>query len=173
MVSSTGRVKSLREDTRIADKTNRIMRQKFDDKGYLRVNLHRNKKCKAELVSRLVALAFIPNPDNLPMVGHDDDNKKNNHVENLYWTDSRENNNHNGKMERFQAEHNLKIAQIASALSTPVIATDPKTGEETWYPSMQAASRAGNFDVGKISKVCSGERKRHRGFYWRKDGNFR
>ena len=172
MVSSFGRVKSLYTKTRVADKTERIMRQKYDQRGYLRVNLHKDGKCKAELVSRLVAMAFVPNTNGLPMVGHDDDNKTNNNVSNLYWTDAKENNHHNGKMERFHADHIKKIDLIAETLSIPVIATDPKTGNETWYSSMQCANRIGGFDVGKISMVCAGKRKRHGGYYWRKDNRY-
>lgn len=51
-------------------------------------------------VNRLVALAFIPNPNNYPDVGHDDDNKTNNHISNLYWTTKAENNLHNDKHRR-------------------------------------------------------------------------
>lgn len=171
-VSSFGRVKSLYRKTRVVDKSGRIMRQKYDQRGYLRVNLHKDGKCKAELVSRLVARAFIPNPNNYPMVGHDDDNKVNNHVSNLYWTDAKENNHHNGKMDRFQADHIRKIDIIAASLSVPVIATDPITGDETWYSSMQAAARIGGYESGKISMVCAGKRKRHGGLCWRKDERY-
>ena len=96
-VSNQGRVRSLRKDTRIIDKENRIMKQKLDGHGYYRVNLNKDKRMKAYLVSRLVAEAFIPNPLGLPQVGHNDDNKTNNHASNLYWTNSKENNHHNGK----------------------------------------------------------------------------
>ena len=77
-VSLIGRVRSNIPSTRIADKLHKIMRQKVDDHGYLRVNLTKNKTAKAWLVSRLVAEAFIPNPNGYPMVGHNDDVKTNN-----------------------------------------------------------------------------------------------
>ena len=166
-VSSIGRVRSLRENTRIVDKENGIMRQKYDRRGYLRVNLHKDGKCKALLVSRLVAMAFIDNPDNYPVVGHMDDNKTNNTVENLYWTTQKENHYHNGKFERFLASHNEKIFQIASALSTPVISTDIFTGEEKWFKSMQEASKTVGAESNKISMCCNGKRKSHRGMAWR------
>lgn len=166
-VSSIGRVRSNIPSTRIADKLHKIMRQKVDDHGYLRVNLTKNKTAKAWLVSRLVAEAFIPNPNGYPMVGHNDDVKTNNTVDNLYWTTSKENNHHNGKMQRFQALHNEKIDIIASKLSCPVIGKNKETGDELFFKSMKEAERNG-FKSEKISLCCSGKRQSHYGYEWRK-----
>lgn len=164
-VSSIGRVKSKRDKTRIKDRQDRIMCQKYDNKGYLRVNLHKDGVCKAELVSRLVAGAFIPNPDGLPQVGHDDDNRSNNHISNLYWTDSYENNRHNGKLERFHDAHNAKIDVIARKLSQKVRAIAMDGSHELMFDSMQEAGRNG-FDNGKISMCVNGKRNSHRGYRW-------
>ena len=164
-ISSYGRVKSKREKTRIFDKNDRIMQQKVDDKGYLRVNFYKNGVCKAELINRLVAKTFIPNPKCLPQVGHDDDNKLNNHVDNLYWTDSLENNHHNGKLERFQAAHNAKIDIIAKKLSQKVKAIALDNSHELVFDSLQQAGRNG-FDNGKISMCINGKRNTHKGYRW-------
>ena len=142
------------------------MSLKKDQHGYYRVNLHKDNKCKGEIVSRLVANAFIPNPLGLPHVGHDDDDKENNAVENLYWTDSLENNHHNGKMERFQKMHNDKIQLIADSLSTPVYSIDIDTQEVNHYKSMQEASKITGASSGKISMCCNGKRKHHRNKEW-------
>lgn len=166
-VSNYGRIRSLIKNTRIRN-ADGLMKFKYDNHGYYRVNLTKNKTQKTELVSRLVATAFIPNPNGLPHVGHEDDNKNNNSVSNLYWTDAAENNNHNGKMERFQAIHRKKISIIAEAISNPVIGRNIKTGKEIKFPSMQEAQRNG-FDCGKISMCCSGKRKSHKGYEWRKE----
>ena len=141
------------------------MRQKRDNHGYMRVNLHKDGVCKSELVSRLVAKAFIPNPNNLPHVGHNDDIKSNNHVSNLYWTDYKENNYHNGKLERFQAAHNDKIDIIADKLSVSVKAIALDGSHELIFNSMQEAGRQG-FDSGKISMCVNGKRNKHKGYYW-------
>ena len=169
-VSDMGRVRSKRQNTRIKDKENYIMRQKYDSRGYLRVNLTKNHRAKALLVSRLVAEAFIenPNPQKFSVVGHDNDIKEQNTVCNLYWTDQKENNHHNGKMERFQAAHREKISQIVAAISTPVVGKCIRTGKEVRYSSMQEAARNG-FESGKISMCCSGKRKSHKGYEWRKE----
>lgn len=59
--------------------------------GYYRVGIFINGRCIHKRVHRLVAEAFIQNPDNLPVVHHKDGNKKNNNVSNLEWTTFREN----------------------------------------------------------------------------------
>ena len=164
-VSSESRIRSKIDKTRIVDKNERIMRQKQDDKGYMRVNLHKDGRCKSELVSRLVANAFIPNPDGLPHVGHDDDVKTNNRVSNLYWTDSKENNYHNGKLERFHKSHKDKIDIIAKKLSQKVKGTAVDNSHELIFESIQEAKRNG-FDNGKISLCINGKRNQHRGYRW-------
>lgn len=55
------------------------------NRGYLRVDLYSNGKSRHHSVHRLVAEAFIPNPNNLPQVNHKDENPLNNHVDNLEW----------------------------------------------------------------------------------------
>ena len=85
-VSNFGNVKSLYKNTRINDKKGCILHPKTDNHGYFRINLYKCGKCKSELVSRLVANAFIENVNDLPMVGHMDDDKQNNKVGNLYCT---------------------------------------------------------------------------------------
>lgn len=63
-------------------------------KGYLRVNLSKDKKYKYYSVHRLVAEAFIPNPDNLPQINHKDEIRTNNRVDNLEWCTSKYNCNY-------------------------------------------------------------------------------
>ena len=153
------------EKTRIIDKQERIMREKVDDKGYLRVNLHKNGICKSELVSRLVAKAFIPNPNDLPQVGHDDDIQTNNRVDNLYCTDAVENNRHNGKLERLHEAHHRNIGLIAEKLSTKIKGVSIDGTEEIKFDSLQDAHRSG-FDEGKISLCINGKRNKHKGYRW-------
>lgn len=62
--------------------------------GYLTVRLTDTTKVKTHRVHRLVAQAFIPNPDNKPFVNHKDSNRQNNHVDNLEWVTAKENTDH-------------------------------------------------------------------------------
>ena len=64
--------------------------------GYLRVYMRRDSDYKRVdmYIHRLVALAFIPNPENKRFVNHIDTNRSNNHVDNLEWCTSKENNQH-------------------------------------------------------------------------------
>lgn len=76
-VSNSGKVRSLRR--------NIILKSRITRKGYERVVLRTNNIPKDYYIHRLVANAFIPNPDNLPQVNHKDENKTNNCVDNLEW----------------------------------------------------------------------------------------
>ena len=89
-VSNTGRVRSL--DMYVKGKSYRLHKGKVlspgkNKNGYLKVNLHYNGKRETITVHRLVAQAFIENPDNLPQVNHKDEDKTNNNVDNLEWCD--------------------------------------------------------------------------------------
>lgn len=167
-VSTYGRVRSLYLKTRIGDQNEKILKQKVDNRGYYRVNLHKNNSMKSYLVSRLVASAFIENPHNLPHVGHNDDNKTNNVLSNLYWTNPKENNSHNGKLLRFHDAHREHIAEIARKLSIPVKATSLSDGKVLIFESMQAARKQG-FSSEKISLCVNNKRKSHKGYRWERN----
>lgn len=88
-ISNLGRVRS---SNRIH--THFIMKQIVNKKGYYTVDLFigkPGKRIQRFRVSRLVACAFIPNPDNLPQVDHINGDKSNNSVENLQWIDPKKN----------------------------------------------------------------------------------
>lgn len=88
-ISSYGRVRSLDRWVSPAGHIElwkgRIMNQHIASAGYLNVSMSYNGKSIREYVHRLVAMAFIPNPDNLPEVNHKDRNPLNNNVRNLEW----------------------------------------------------------------------------------------
>ena len=76
-VSDTGLVRGL--------KRSGILKLRTTKKGYLQLSLSKNGKMKFFRVHRLVAEAFIPNPENKPTIEHWDEDKTNNHVDNLCW----------------------------------------------------------------------------------------
>ena len=72
---------------RVKNKHGRILKPEIRN-GYYSVSLMKNNKRRNYRIHRLVAEAFIPNPDNLPQVNHKDENKLNNIVSNLEWCDN-------------------------------------------------------------------------------------
>lgn len=70
------------------------LKQRLNNNGYSYVELRINKKKKKGLIHRLVAMAFLDNPDNKPCVNHKDGNKQNNSIENLEWCTYSENMKH-------------------------------------------------------------------------------
>ena len=75
------------------DRTNRNLQPRVDKKnGYYYVNLYKNSKMKTMRVHKLVANAFIPNPDDKPCVDHINCNKLDNNISNLHWVSHTENN---------------------------------------------------------------------------------
>ena len=85
-VSNMGNVRNVRRNT--------LLRLSKDCYGYIQVSLYKNGRRTGLRVHRLVAEAFIPNPDNLPQVNHKDEDKSNNRVDNLEWCDSKYNLNY-------------------------------------------------------------------------------
>lgn len=102
-VSNTGRVRSF--DRYVKGKSYRLHKGKVlspgkNSRGYLSAVLSYNGKHKSITVHRLVAQAFLPNPDNLPEINHKDEDKTNNSVDNLEWCDHKYNNNYGSRKDK-------------------------------------------------------------------------
>ena len=82
-ISNLGNVKN--------NTTGKQIKSRFDKYGYLRIELRNNSKRKTFFIHRLVALCFIPNPENKPIIDHIDNNKLNNNFENLRWCEHYQN----------------------------------------------------------------------------------
>lgn len=98
------------EDGRIFSKRKELV-QKKDKYGYMRVRLQTPEKRLTVLVHRLVATAYIKNPNNLPCVNHKDENKANNKFDNLEWCSVDYNNKYNNRYERMK-KNNKPVLQI-------------------------------------------------------------
>lgn len=116
-VSNTGRVRSLNYNRTGKSK---VRKQNTDKRGYKRVNLCKDGKNKIYSIHRLVALAFIPNPNNYPIINHKDENPSNNAVWNLEWCTQEYNINYGNcrkkmsearKGKQFTEEHRKNISE--------------------------------------------------------------
>lgn len=104
-ISNLGNIKNYR---------NKLLQPRINKSGYNRVILHKDKHGKEFLVHRLVAEAFIPNPNNLPCINHKDENKANNCVENLEWCTQKYNSNY-GNIRIKQHNTRLKNKKLKEA----------------------------------------------------------
>lgn len=153
-VSSFGRVKSFD----ITDNLGRIRKGRIlkgckNTNGYLLVNLYKNSIGHSKNIHRLVAEAFIPNPDNKPQVNHIDEDKTNNVVSNLEWMTVKENSNHGTRNERMR-----------KTLRIPILAINLKNGEvEEFYGSSECARQLGLHNQ-HISEVLKGKLRQTGGY---------
>lgn len=138
----------------------KILKPKYQRQGYLQVHLYKDKKQKTVFIHRLVAIAFIPNPDNLPQINHKDEIKDNNHVDNLEWCDGKYNCNYGTRNKRMSETLRLGSATIIQLT---------KNGEfiKEWE-SVKAASEALKIEKSGIYYCLEGKYKRNlsHGFQW-------
>lgn len=161
-ISSTGRVKSLNYRRTSEEK---ILRPGLNSSssGYYFVSLCKNGEWKYFRVHRLVALSFIPNPENKECVDHINGDRLDNRVENLRWCTQKE--NHNFPL----AKKNKSQSLINNPkLLKPILQIDKNTGEVIKeYPSIKDASKQLGIDQSQISKCAKGKEKSAGGFIWR------
>lgn len=163
IVSSEGDVFSLR--------SNRLLTQGNFNGNYKRVLLCVNGTEKHYAVHRLVAKAFIPNPDGYPIINHKDENPSNNCVDNLEWCTYKYNTNYGTCIERRVLNTEYKLgADNAKSETVYQFTLDGKFVAE--YGSMHEAERITGLDSGSISKACTGALKQYRGYVWSKTKDF-
>jgi len=110
----------------------------YDHDGYKRINLYKNKKVKKYYVHRLVAQAFISNPNKYPEVNHKDGDKSNNHISNLEWCTSSQNQIHAYKIGL--QKYNPKIHENNNYRGIKCKVTDNVTGKTIKFENMKKAS---------------------------------
>lgn len=147
-VSNYGRVKNI--------KTEKVLTNVLHHSGYVMVGLPKNKRVKCFNVHRLVAKAFLPNPQNLPCVNHKDENKQNNFVENLEWCTQQYNNTYGTRIEKARIGISKKVLQYD--LDGHFI--------HTWE-SLTEASRVLNISKSAISQCCTGQHRYAGGYVWK------
>lgn len=124
--------------------------------GYYRASLWKKGRGKNVSVHRLVALAFIPNPHNYPMINHIDGNKLNNNVSNLEWCTASMNGKHAFKM----GLSHPKTTRIRQLTADGVFIRE--------WDSIKAACDAYGLNHANIATICGGKtnRKQTGGFRW-------
>ena len=162
-VSNYGRVRSLHyKGTRQI----KVMKHGINNKGYQYINLYKDGKGKTFFVHRLVATMFIPNPNNLPIVNHKDENPSNNNVENLEWCTVKYNSNYGTcqerRSEKIKGENNPMYVRTGDKhpRAKKVICVETK---QTFDCIRQAQDWLGKGNI----KIClAGRSKTAGGYHW-------
>ena len=150
-ISNYGEVYSIRRG--------KLLKCKKGNHGYERVGLSKNGKTKLFLRHRLVAEAFIPNPNCLPQVNHIDEDKSNNRCDNLEWCDSKYNCNY-GSRNKKGSENRLNIDHTPKR----VICLETK---EIYDSMAQASKEIYNTDnANGISRCINKPNKAYKGYHW-------
>ena len=167
-ISNFGRV--------FSKKSNKVMKNRVVSKnGYQQITLDNSQL----LVHRLVAQAFIPNPNNLPCVNHKDENPGNNDVRNLEWCTYKYNSNygtnpirHSKKMlDRYNNDPDWKsdcikrLADIQKKKRKRVVQLDRFNNYIKTYESSYATEKDGHLSV-HVCDCANGKRKTHHGYKW-------
>lgn len=164
-VSSFGRVRSKARMVKRGDGISMTFTGKelapYSNKkrnGYCYVYLRVKGKKYPKFVHRLVAEAFLPNPNNLSQINHKDENPKNNRLDNLEWCDAKYNNNYGSKPLK-NKENAPKVAVEQYDLKGNFIAS---------FPSQLEAATKTNTRQGGIASCLAGKAKTANGYVWKK-----
>ena len=145
-VSNKGDVRSVDRINHIGRRySGRTLRPSYHTNGYLQVDLRKDGIRISKLIHRLVAEAFIPNPNSHLEINHKDENKTNNNVENLEWC-TRE----------YNMNHGTRNARASQTQSKKVKAINIKTGEVLAFNSGKEAKSKGGYSRGCVSQACQG-----------------
>lgn len=147
-VSNLGRVKSVRKNVIMSTPKN------LKD-GYLRVNLKRNGSQKQCLVHRLVATAFIENPNNLPFINHMNEDKCDNRIENLEWCDK-----------SYNVQYGTCIERISKALSKPILCVELGVVFDNAIKATEFLGHARGTAT-HINRCANGKERSSCGYTWR------
>jgi hypothetical protein len=165
-VSNLGRVRSVSRMIQRDDKwigkvitfyhKGRILRQAKTVDGYSQINLWKEGGCHTHRVHRLVAKAFIPNPDNLETVNHKDENILNNRADNLEYLSVADNIRYGTGIARRRLSKRKPVEQLT------------KDGKHiAYYDGIIDASIATGAPRELIGKVCHGRKKTAGGYRWK------
>jgi hypothetical protein len=171
-VSNLGRIKSLSRNVywgktyaSFRFEEEKILNYIYSKNGYLRCQLAKDGKKHNYLVHRLVAMAFISNPDNKPEVNHIDGNKRNNYVTNLEWVTPSENQKHAfsvGLQKSKWGKANVRAKSILQYdLEGNLIKEHGCILDAVKFINKKPASRL------YVTRCCQGKQKTAYGYVWK------
>lgn len=139
----------------------RILKQHDNGHGYMQVEFSINNKTVNLYVHRIVAICFIPNPNNYPVVNHIDNDRTNNAVSNLEWCTKEYN-------EAYKKNFGTSQVEVSGR---PVFAVNLETLEILWFESESEAARQLGVSVGSVNSVLQGKRIQIGGYWFTEDKN--
>ena len=147
----------------------KYMKSSFDKDGYLRIGLAKDRERKTYHVHRLVALAFLPNPNNYPQINHKDENKQNNAVDNLEWCTCSYNINYGTRNDKIASKYNKKKrtgADPNSKFARKVAQYDLAGNLIRVWASISLVEQELGANHSSIIQNCQGKRKMVYGYKW-------
>ena len=165
-ISSLGRIKSFKDN--YGKYREKILSPTPNKDGYLFITLCKNGERQAKMVHRLVAEAFINNPNNLPQVNHINEIRDDNRVENLEWCTAKYNINYGNRSKKFGEkmkgrkltnEHKRKIGEAKKGEKNPRAKKVRCITTGEIFISINEACIKYNLSHTSISKCCSGKQK--------------
>lgn len=161
-ISNYGRIKSLERIVNTGLKAIRKQKETIlklpIKRGYYQIRLCKNGKRKCYQVHRLVANAFIENPNNFPQVNHKDENKLNNIYTNLEWCSVSYNNTYGTRLDRVIKKNKLRREVIKYDIDGNYIAE---------YLSVSEAARQNKTNPSCICSCCQGKIKTSKGYVYK------
>lgn len=162
-ISSFGRVKSLSRIVNSSYGKTRVIKERIlilrrDKDGYMIVTFCINNQRTTHKVHRLVAEAFIPNPENKPTVNHKNGDKAKNYVDNLEWATDKEQMTHRVKV---LGQNKAPSSKCRETWKKKVCRSDGKI-----YNSIKEAGIDNNISPSNITMCCQGKCKTIGGYGW-------
>ena len=145
-VSTLGRVYSVR--------SRKFLKPQMDSSGHFQVRLSNERETRLVFVHRLMAEAFIDNPEGCPIVRHLDDDPSNNELYNLAWGTQKDN-----------AKDSIRN-RSREQYYTPIVATYRPNGKRFYFSSQHEAARALGLNQGNIAHVLSGSMNNYRDWHF-------
>ena len=130
----------------------RIIKPSTDKNGYKVISLFENGRMRQKLIHRLIAQTYIPNPYNLPVINHKDENKSNNCIDNLEWCSVGYNNCYGSRLNK-----------LSDKMSKKVYGYNDKGELVKTFKSVIEGKKNGYWH---IAASCNGKRKTCGGLRW-------